>query len=111
LRAGVPLGVAVGLKIYQVVMVLYLFRHREWWALGTFAATLIGWVALGLLLTDPADSLTYYTTVLPGSGDTTAWIENQTLSGFVARLLTDRISIEPFGTDSPNLLLAINVLN
>jgi hypothetical protein len=109
--AGVPLGIAVGLKIYPVVMVLYLLWRREWRALGVLAATLVGWVLLGLVLTDPASTVTYFGTVLPSSGGTTAWIENQTLSGFVARLLTDRISIEPFAADTPGLLLAVNVLN
>jgi hypothetical protein len=109
--SGIALGIAAGLKIYPCALALYFLWRREWRALGAFGLTLVGWVLLGAVLNNPADSVTYYTQVLPASGGTTSWVENQTLSGFIARLLTDRISLEQFGADPQSGSLSLTLLN
>ncbi|PZS02478.1 MAG: hypothetical protein DLM69_04000 [Candidatus Chloroheliales bacterium] len=97
--AGVLLALAAALKLYPALLILYLLWRREWRAVVGFGLGLFGWGLLGLALAGPAATATYLSQVLPLSGGTTAWVENQTLSGFVARLFTDRLALEPFPSD------------
>ncbi|MBF6612579.1 MAG: DUF2029 domain-containing protein [Chloroflexi bacterium] len=105
------MALATSLKLYPGVLVLYLIMRREWRALAAFALGLVGYGLVGMLLTSLQDTWTYFTRVLPNPGGTTAWMENQTLSGFVARLLTDRIRLESFAADLPARALKLSVLN
>lgn len=100
LLSGIPLALAVALKLYPGLLALYLLVKREWQALAGFAAALAGWGLLGIFLASPADSITYATQVLPSTSGTTAWPANQTIAGFFARLFTDRFyRLEPFPDD------------
>ncbi len=103
--AGPPLALAVMLKLFPVILVAYLAWRREWRALGSFVAALVGWALVGLALTGPDAWRTYFTDVLALSGGSTAWVENQTLAGFVARLFTDQLRLEPFPTDPGQTML------
>ncbi len=94
--AGLPLAVAVLLKLYPGVLLLYLLLRREWRALASFAGVTLVLVLGSLPFTGIEPWQVFLTGVLPHNGGVTAWIENQTFGGFVARLLTDRIELEPF---------------
>lgn len=108
--AGIPLALAAALKIYPGVLVLYLLWKREWKAAASFVAAFLGLGVLGMVLTGPRDTITYFTQVLPASGGSTAWVENQTISGFVARLLTDSLRLEPFPGSPAGPALMLNLL-
>ncbi len=85
-RCGVILGVAAGIKIAPVVLLIVLVR-RGWWrgalaGVATGAATVaIGVGALGWSVTRQ-----YLTSVLPVLNRDNGWIYNQTWNGVVNRL-------------------------
>src|ERR1017187_444177 len=85
-RCGVILGIAAGIKIAPVVLLLVLVR-RGWWraalaGLAAGAATVaIGIGALGWSVTHQ-----YLTSVLPVLNRDNGWIYNQTWNGVVSRL-------------------------
>ncbi|MDQ6856360.1 MAG: DUF2029 domain-containing protein [Candidatus Dormibacteraeota bacterium] len=85
-RCGVILGVAAGIKIAPVVLLVVLLR-RGWWrgavaGLATGAVTLaIGVATLGWPVTRE-----YLTSVLPVLNRDNGWIYNQTWNGVVNRL-------------------------
>jgi hypothetical protein len=83
---GVCLGLAAGIKIAPIVLVLLLLRRRAWngvaAALATVAATgIIGFVFLG-----GGATRTFLTSVLPVLERPTGWIYNQSLTGLISRL-------------------------
>ncbi len=94
--AGWALALATALKLYPGILILYLVWRREWRAVGNFAVAVVAWNVLAAALTNLNDTLTYYTQVLQLSGGSSAWVENQTISGFVARLFTDHLRQEEF---------------
>jgi alpha-1,2-mannosyltransferase len=85
-RCGLILGVAAGIKIAPIVLLIVLAR-RGWWrgavcGLAAGAATLAtGLVALGWPITHH-----YLTSVLPVLNRDNGWIYNQTWNGVVNRL-------------------------
>lgn len=85
-RCGMILGIAAGIKIAPVILLLVLIR-RGWWrgaaaGIATGAATLAtGLVALGWPVTRH-----YLTSVLPVLNRDNGWIYNQTWNGVVNRL-------------------------
>ncbi len=105
--AGGPLAVATAFKLYPGLLLGYWAVRREWRLLLGWGIGLVALSAVGLLLTTLDATLTYLTQVLPASGGLTAWVENQTVSGFVARLFTDDLRLTPFPTD---LTLRANLL-
>jgi alpha-1,2-mannosyltransferase len=85
-RCGIILGVAAGIKLAPVVLLVVLIR-RGWWrgaiaGIAAGAATLaIGIGALGWSVTHQ-----YLTSVLPVLNRDNGWIYNQTWNGVVSRL-------------------------
>ncbi len=93
--AGLLLALCTMLKLYPAFLVLFLLLRREWRALGAFAVGLVALNGLSVLLLGWPVHATYLREVLPISGGGTAWIENQTLNGFLNRLVTDRLALSP----------------
>lgn len=85
-RCGVVLGIAAGIKLAPVVLVIVLAR-RGWWrgvaaAVATGVATvLVAVAALGWPVTHQ-----YLTSVLPFLNRDNGWIYNQTWNGVISRL-------------------------
>jgi alpha-1,2-mannosyltransferase len=84
--AGVMLGLAAGIKIAPVVLVVVLLR-RHWWR-GTAAMIASGSlsmvVAVGAIGLGP--TTTFITRVLPDLLRATGWVYNQSLGGAISRL-------------------------
>ena len=108
-RCGIILGVAAGIKIAPVVLLLVLIR-RGWWraalaGVATGAATVaVGVGALGWSVTHQ-----YITSVLPVLNRDNGWIYNQTWNGVVDRLFQH--SVLTVDTPSPWLHAAVVVLS
>jgi alpha-1,2-mannosyltransferase len=87
--SGLLLGVATAIKLTPGLLILY-FAWRGWrraasWGAATFAACcLAAAVALG-----PATSVRFFTDVVPRMSEGTPYFLNQSLSGFLNRLLGD----------------------
>ncbi len=100
-RCGVILGIAAGIKIAPVVLLLVLVR-RGWWraalaGLAAGAATVaIGIGALGWSVTHQ-----YLTSVLPVLNRDNGWIYNQTWNGVVSRLFQHSV----LTVDAPSVWL------
>jgi alpha-1,2-mannosyltransferase len=102
-RCGIILGVAAGIKLAPVVLLLVLIR-RGWWrgALAGIAAgaatVVLGVAALGWSVTHQ-----YLTTVLPVLNRDTGWIYNQTWNGVVSRLARQSV----LTIDNPSLSVQV----
>jgi len=100
-RCGIVLGVAAGIKIAPVVLIVVLVR-RGWWraalaGVAAGAATVaIGIAALGWSVTHQ-----YLTSVLPVLNRDNGWIYNQTWNGVVNRLAQHSV----LTVDAPSLWL------
>jgi alpha-1,2-mannosyltransferase len=100
-RCGVILGVAAGIKLAPVVLLLVLVR-RGWWraalaGVAAGAATVaIGIGALGWSVTHQ-----YLTSVLPVLNRDNGWIYNQTWNGVVSRLFQHSV----LTVDAPSVWL------
>ena len=93
LRAGRPaiVGLAVALaallKLYPLVLLLFLAARREWKAVAWTAGGLVALDALAVAVMGWHEHAVYATQVLPRIGGGTGWVENQTVNGFLCRLL------------------------
>lgn len=85
-RCGIVLGIAAGIKIAPIVLLLVLLR-RGWWR-GALAgvATGAGTVAVGVAALGWSVTRQYLTSVLPVLNRDDGWIYNQTWNGVVDRL-------------------------
>jgi len=93
LRAGRPavvgltVALAALLKLYPLVLVLFLAARREWKAVAWTAAGLVAIDAVAVAVMGWHEHVVYATEVLPRIGGGTGWVENQTVNGFLCRLL------------------------
>jgi alpha-1,2-mannosyltransferase len=94
--SGLPLAIAVLFKLYPAMLLVFLLLRREWRALASFAVSFIVLCTGSILLTGPSPWITYLTQVLPRSAQETAWVENLSFAGFLARLVSDRIELIEF---------------
>ena len=100
-RAGQPaaVGLAVALatllKLYPLVLVLFLAARREWKALAWTAGALVALVGVAVAAMGWREHVVYATEVLPRIGGGTGWVENQTVNGFLCRLLAGARRPEP----------------
>jgi hypothetical protein len=107
--AGALLAVAVLFKLYPAVLLVFLLLRRERRALAAFAGTTVALVAGSLAFTGVAPWWDFLTVALPHNGGPTAWVENQTFAGFLARLLTDNSVPAPFPAAPPGPALALTI--
>jgi hypothetical protein len=83
--SAVAVGLAASVKLYPAMWALAFVSARDWrrasiGAVAGLTATLVGIVTVGI-----DESITYLATVLPASGSITAYPDNQSLAGVVAR--------------------------
>ena len=101
LRAGRPaaVGFAVALaallKLYPLVLVLLFAARREWRAVAWTAGWLIALVGVAVAVMGWREHVIFATEVLPRIGGGTGWVENQTVNGFLCRLLAGARRPEP----------------
>ncbi|MGH7723009.1 MAG: glycosyltransferase family 87 protein [Candidatus Dormibacteria bacterium] len=85
-RCGIVLGIAAGIKLAPIVLLLVLVR-RGWWR-GALAgiATAAGTVGLGVAALGWSVTHQYLTAVVPALERDNGWIYNQTWNGVINRL-------------------------
>ena len=94
--AGALVALGALFKLYPVVLLAFFVLKRRWaglwgFALGMLLCNGVAIAAMGWEL-----HRVYLFEVLPKIGGTTAWVENQTLSGFIARLAASPMSATIF---------------
>jgi hypothetical protein len=94
LLAGLAVALAASIKPYPLALIGYFLARRSWRAtLGT-AAALAGLVIAGSLIVGLDETRAFITRVLPASGAVTAYADNQTIGGMLARIVSD--DLKPF---------------
>ncbi|MGQ9483223.1 MAG: glycosyltransferase family 87 protein [Chloroflexus sp.] len=91
IAAGALVALGTLFKIYPILLVVFFVAKRHWRALAGFVIGMVVCNGIAIAVIGWDEHLTYLTQVLPNIGGTTSWVENQTISGFLARL-----------TDSPH---------
>jgi hypothetical protein len=84
---GLAVALAALLKLYPLVLVLFLAARREWKAVAWTAAWLVALDVVAVAVMGWHEHVVYATQVLPRIGGGTGWVENQTVNGFLCRLL------------------------
>jgi alpha-1,2-mannosyltransferase len=108
---GLAIGVAAALKLTPALLAVWLLVDRRWRAAMFCAAGFALVTGLGALAR-PADSLTFFSRVLPQLAKGTAYYSNQSVSGFLKRLFTVNPYTNPIAPLSfePALAIACAVL-
>jgi Glycosyltransferase family 87 len=84
--AGAMVGIAAVIKLFPLALLPYLAWRRHWRLLAALGATLLGGLALGLVVTSLDHNIYYFRDMLPHLAAGTGYRENQSLAGFTARL-------------------------
>ena len=85
-RCGVFLGIAAGIKIAPIVLLIVLVRRGWWRGALAGAATAVATLAIGVGALGWPVTRQYLTSVLPVLNRDNGWIYNQTWNGVVNRL-------------------------
>ncbi|MGQ9925617.1 MAG: glycosyltransferase family 87 protein [Chloroflexaceae bacterium] len=102
--AGALVALGALFKLYPVVLLAFFVLKRRWAGLWGFALGMLLFNALAIAVMGWEMHRVYLFEVLPKIGGTTAWIENQTISGFVARLAVSPMSATIFQDQMLRLL-------
>lgn len=102
----VGLAIALGalFKLYPLLLLGFLFVRREWRAIGWTGAWLVLFNGVAVGVMGWQNHVVYVTQVLPNIGGGTSWVENQTINGFLSRLLTGTMQTDPVRDPLINLL-------
>jgi alpha-1,2-mannosyltransferase len=85
LSTGVLLGLAAGIKLAPVVLIVLLLRRRWWRGTAAMALTGLATVAVAALALGTGPVRAFVTDVLPSLTRETGWIYNQSLSALLSR--------------------------
>lgn len=94
--AGWVVAFLVSIKMYPAVLLVWFVLQRRWHAVR---GVVVGGVVLnlvGMAVVGWRDYYTFVVAVLPIIGGTTAYVENQTIAAFVARLIVPSYPLAPF---------------
>lgn len=102
--AGASLALGIIVKLYLLLWVGFLILRRRW-AILAWTAVAFGLLnGLAIAVMGWNNHLVFVREVLPILGGGTNWVENQTINGFVSRLLTDTLRTDPIRDPLINLL-------
>jgi hypothetical protein len=85
--AGLVLAVAILLKLTPGILLALLVMKRRWRAVGAAVAGVLALTLLSSLVTGVQPQVTYFGKMVPLLGSGTAFYPNQSLNGFLTRLL------------------------
>jgi hypothetical protein len=91
LLAGALVALGTLFKVYPLLLLAFFVVKRRWWALAGFALGMLVLNGLSISVIGWEMHRVYLLEVLPRIGGTTGWVENQTISGFLARLVASPI--------------------
>jgi hypothetical protein len=84
--AGALIALGVLFKVYPVILLAFFVLKGRWRGLVGFAVGMLAYNGLAVAVMGWEMHRVYLLEVLPRIGGTTSWVENQTISGFLARL-------------------------
>lgn len=102
--AGALVALGTLFKLYPVILLVFFVLKRRRAGLWGFALGMLLFNGLAIAVMGWEMHRVYLFDVLPKIGGTTAWIENQTLSGFIARLAVSPMSATIFQDQTLRLL-------
>ncbi len=102
--AGAAVALGALFKLYPVLLLVFFVVKRRWRALVGFALAMLVCNGLSLVLVGWEMHYTYLFEVVPRIGGGTAWVENQTLNGFISRIVAPEISSTVFVHPTVSLL-------
>ncbi len=94
--AGATIALGTLFKIYPILMLFFFLAKRQWRVWVGFGAGILLWNGLAVAVVGLEMHRSYLFEVLPRIGGGTAWVENQTLNGFVSRFFASTISSTKF---------------
>lgn len=94
--AGWLIALMTTMKLYPIVLLGYVILRRRWRGVRGFAIGMVVFNVIGLAVVGWADYVTFVRDVMPIIGGTTAYVENQTIYAFVARLVAPSYPLAPF---------------
>lgn len=95
--AGVVVALLTSLKIYPILLLAFFVIKRRWWAIVGFVAGMLLWNGIAVAVMGWDLHWTYLSKVVGHVGGTTAWIENQTIAGFITRFYETPLVMSRFG--------------
>ncbi len=102
--AGALVALGTLFKLYPVVLLAFFVLKRRWAGLWGFALGMLVFNGIALAVMGWEPHRLYLFEVLPRIGGTTSWVENQTIAGFVARLVASPTSATIFQDQALQLL-------
>lgn len=87
LLAGALVALGTLFKVYPLLLLAFFVVKRRWWAMAGFGLGMLVLNGLSIAVIGWEMHRVYLFEVLPRIGGTTSWVENQTISGFLARLV------------------------
>jgi hypothetical protein len=107
--AALLVALAASVKPYPLALAGWFLARRRWGALVATGVASLLLFAVGAAIVGLDETAAFLTRVLPASGATTAYADNQALGGVIARLLTN--DLKPFPLrDVPAVDLSIRVV-
>jgi hypothetical protein len=97
---GALVAMAGILKLYPLAFAALMAARREWRSLGGFVLGLLVLMLIAVPFVGLDTLITYTTKVIPNIGDGTAWVENQTLNGFISRFYASELASKPGPTNA-----------
>jgi hypothetical protein len=94
--AGVAVALGTLFKLYPVLLLALFAVRRQWRALLGFGVGFLLLNGFAILVMGWEMHRIYLFEVIPNIGGTTTWVENQTLSGFVSRIVASEMSASIF---------------
>jgi hypothetical protein len=85
--AGALVALGTLFKVYPLLLLAFFVVKRRWWAVAGFALGMLVLNGISIGVIGWEMHRVYLFEVLPRIGGTTSWVENQTISGFLARLV------------------------
>jgi hypothetical protein len=108
--AGWLIALMTTMKLYPIVLLGYVILRRRWRGVRGFAIGMVVFNIIGVAVVGVADYVTFVRDVLPIIGGTTAYVENQTIHAFVARLVAPSYPLAPFYDDNLTAIASVLAL-
>ena len=94
--AGWLIALMTTMKLYPIVLLGYLILRRRWRGVRGVVVGMVVFNIIAVGVVGWADYVTFVRDVMPIIGGTTAYVENQTIYAFVARLVAPSYPLAPF---------------
>ena len=91
--AGVVIGLAAGIKVAPIVLLVLLVRRRWWRGSAAMLATLGATIAAGLVVIGAGPTRTFISEVLPTLSRPMGWLYSQSITSVIGRLFNHSVLV------------------